>query len=392
MSTCMSHLSDPVTPKVMEGLTVDRNFWSVVARLLPGRLLRRPRRGGASEFQWRNPAGARSRPGCVTTRSGRGQGQVWVTWLGCLRAAGPWERWRTERETPPPPPGLGLRLRWEPEPETEPRLSPWLGAMVRISGAGSLPDCDPCLWQLETELREQEVSEVSSLNYCRSFCQVRGGLAGWGRQGRRPGEEAPDLLLLPGLDWRRHLRVLPRPGAGKAQFNPTAGPPPPGVPDFGHRQEVALGQTESWRAPAAPWKGRALCRRCLSPSRVVGAPLPLERLIARFCRRSFFECRSPNWNAWIFLNNSEIYVGARDLSLESASFGPLKGMTVGFERRLGLFCLGMVELVGCLVLAAFWGGGRGVLKRFFLFFCVLWRIVLPEMRLLILAMVIRVFE
>ncbi|XP_059740583.1 zinc finger protein Rlf isoform X5 [Bos javanicus] len=30
----------------------------------------------------------------------------------------------------------------------------------------------PCLWQLETELREQEVSEVSSLNYCRSFCQT----------------------------------------------------------------------------------------------------------------------------------------------------------------------------------------------------------------------------
>lgn len=52
----------------------------------------------------------------------------------------------------------------------------------------------------------------------------------------------------------------------------------------------------------------------------------------------------------------------------------------------------MVELVGCLVLAAFWGGGEGVLKRFFLFFYVLWRIVLPEMRLLILAMVIRVFE
>lgn len=36
------------------------------------------------------------------------------------------------------------------------------------------PGLRPCLWQLETELREQEVSEGSSLNYCRSFCQVRG--------------------------------------------------------------------------------------------------------------------------------------------------------------------------------------------------------------------------
>lgn len=50
----------------------------------------------------------------------------------------------------------------------------------------------PCLWQLETELREQEVSEVSSLNYCRSFCQVRGRLAGGGwrggeARGRGPG-------------------------------------------------------------------------------------------------------------------------------------------------------------------------------------------------------------
>lgn len=36
------------------------------------------------------------------------------------------------------------------------------------------------------------------------------------------------------------------------------------------------------------------------------------------------------------LNNPEVRVGARDLSLESASTGSLKGMTVGFERRLGL--------------------------------------------------------
>lgn len=42
------------------------------------------------------------------------------------------------------------------------------------SPAPGAPGLRPCLWQLETELREQEVSEVSSLNYCRSFCQVKG--------------------------------------------------------------------------------------------------------------------------------------------------------------------------------------------------------------------------
>ena len=51
------------------------------------------------------------------------------------------------------------------------------------SPAPGAPGLRPCLWQLETELREQEVSEVSSLNYCRSFCQVRGWLAGGGRRG-----------------------------------------------------------------------------------------------------------------------------------------------------------------------------------------------------------------
>lgn len=53
------------------------------------------------------------------------------------------------------------------------------------SPASGAPGLRPCLWQLETELREQEVSEVSSLNYCRSFCQVRGGLVG---RGWRDGE------------------------------------------------------------------------------------------------------------------------------------------------------------------------------------------------------------
>lgn len=31
------------------------------------------------------------------------------------------------------------------------------------------------LWQLQTELREQEVSEASSRAYCRGFCQVGAG-------------------------------------------------------------------------------------------------------------------------------------------------------------------------------------------------------------------------
>lgn len=60
------------------------------------------------------------------------------------------------------------------------------------SPAPGAPGLRPCLWQLETELREQEVSEVSSLNYCRSFCQVRGRLTGRGwrggeARGRGPG-------------------------------------------------------------------------------------------------------------------------------------------------------------------------------------------------------------
>lgn len=34
------------------------------------------------------------------------------------------------------------------------------------------------LWQLQAELREQEVSEASSRAYCRGFCQVGGGRGG----------------------------------------------------------------------------------------------------------------------------------------------------------------------------------------------------------------------
>jgi len=43
------------------------------------------------------------------------------------------------------------------------------------------------LWQLQTELCEQEVSEASSRAYCRGFCQVRAAPRGlsarWGRCG-----------------------------------------------------------------------------------------------------------------------------------------------------------------------------------------------------------------
>lgn len=63
------------------------------------------------------------------------------------------------------------------------------------SPAPGAPGLRPCLWQLETELREQEVSEVSSLNYCRSFCQVRGRLAGRGWRGGEAWGRAPRVRL-----------------------------------------------------------------------------------------------------------------------------------------------------------------------------------------------------
>ena len=81
----------------------------------------------------------------------------------------------------------------------------------------------PCLWQLETELREQEVSEVSSLNYCRSFCQVRGVLAGRGWWGGE--EEAPDPLLQPGAGLKGATSVscrAPGPGRPSSEARPVA--------------------------------------------------------------------------------------------------------------------------------------------------------------------------
>lgn len=43
------------------------------------------------------------------------------------------------------------------------------------------------LWQLQTELREQEVSEASSRAYCRGFCQVGAGQGRAAARGCRPG-------------------------------------------------------------------------------------------------------------------------------------------------------------------------------------------------------------
>lgn len=50
------------------------------------------------------------------------------------------------------------------------------------------------LWQLQTELREQEVSEASSRAYCRGFCQVGAG------QGRAAAQAAGQVAG-PGPGW-----------------------------------------------------------------------------------------------------------------------------------------------------------------------------------------------
>lgn len=51
------------------------------------------------------------------------------------------------------------------------------------------------------------------------------------------------------------------------------------------------------------------------------------------------------------LINLERGLGARELSLESASSRPLKGLNDSLERHLGLSDLGIAEPVGCLVFA-----------------------------------------
>lgn len=120
----------------------------------------------------------------------------------------------------------------------------------------------PCLWQLENELREQEVSEVSSLNYCRSFCQVRSGLAGLGWRGCEVRGGGPGSASAAGSSrGKRHPRVSAAPPGrvGPALLQPRLQSLP---------GRVALGGTGELPGRAVP------CRRCLGPGRVVGAPLP----------------------------------------------------------------------------------------------------------------------
>lgn len=94
------------------------------------------------------------------------------------------------------------------------------------SPASGAPGLRPCLWQLETELREQEVSEVSSLNYCRSFCQVRSGLVGPGSEGRGGPEKRPRIHLnsrgLRGENATPVSRRAPGPGRPSSAITPTS--------------------------------------------------------------------------------------------------------------------------------------------------------------------------
>jgi hypothetical protein len=132
------------------------------------------------------------------------------------------------------------------------------------SPASGAPGLRPCLWQLETELREQEVSEVSSLSYCRSFCQVRGGLDGRGWRGGEAGRrDSGSASTAGGFAGKNATPVSRRaPGPGRPSSAVTRLQSLPG--------RIALGGPEPRELPA-----RAVpCRCCLGPGRVVGAPLP----------------------------------------------------------------------------------------------------------------------
>lgn len=93
------------------------------------------------------------------------------------------------------------------------------------SPAPGAPGLRPCLWQLETELREQEVSEVSSLNYCRSFCQVKGWLVGRGGGAGRPGKRPRIHCRNGGRIGRRSLRFAAPPGREGPARKLEHGPP-----------------------------------------------------------------------------------------------------------------------------------------------------------------------
>lgn len=107
----------------------------------------------------------------------------------------------------------------------------------------------PCLWQLETELREQEVSEGSSLGYCRRFCQVSGRARLRGAGGRARGRPAPQSRLGPDGP--------PPPGC-------LAAPPEPGRPRAGHSTARAL-CAEPHGVPGRPGSCKGLTLACVAP-------------------------------------------------------------------------------------------------------------------------------
>lgn len=166
-------LGDPVTPESLERLR-EVGVWPAAARLLPGRLSGRPPRGGAPRnpvtesdprprrqgvrhHVWSNGGGARAESRGLVAYALLGRGKMADGKGEAAAAAG-------AGAEAPAGAGAGDGTETESMARGHRPASPALGA----------PGLRPCLWQLETELREQEVSEVSSLNYCRSFCQVRG--------------------------------------------------------------------------------------------------------------------------------------------------------------------------------------------------------------------------
>ncbi|XP_008591149.1 PREDICTED: zinc finger protein Rlf-like, partial [Galeopterus variegatus] len=163
----------------LEGLEkqVSKSLWTVVTRLLLGRLLlgrplRRPSRGVALGVLMMKSGGRRRRqkvrhharaPGGGAKAQSRGL--VAYALLGRGKMAdgkGDAAAAAGAGAEAPAVAGAGDRAETDSMARGHRPASPVPGAL----------GLRPCLWQLETELREQEVSEVSSLNYCRSFCQT----------------------------------------------------------------------------------------------------------------------------------------------------------------------------------------------------------------------------
>lgn len=139
------------------------------------------------------------------------------------------------------------------------------------------------LWQLQTELREQEVSEASSRAYCRGFCQVGGGRGGprRGRQaGCAQGDAAGQAPLCPrsagaggaqGSALRARLSsgavlALPRAPRGLCAASPEQG----GLLGFGlwHRCGAGLGWVSGARAVLARFRDLRLSVSLVSGSNV----------------------------------------------------------------------------------------------------------------------------